>query len=191
MEVLKIGHFYHIYNRGNNKEVIFFNKENYIYFLRLFKKYIPEVAEVHSYCLLPNHFHFLIKIKDEQELNEKYKQDVTKLHQPFANLFNAYTKAINKEQNRTGSLFQRNFKKTLITDNTQLQNTVIYINTNSNHHGIEDYKKYKFCSYQGLILDRPTLVNKSLIELYFDDVINFKTILEYKKETIEIVEGFE
>jgi len=191
MEVLQIGQYYHIYNRGNNRSLIFFRLENYSYFLNLVKKYITDIAEVHSYCLLPNHFHFLIKIKDEVELNQKYIDNDLILHQPFANLFNAYTKAINKDQNRTGSLFQRNFKKVLINENIQLQNTIIYINTNSNHHGLEDYKRYKFCSYQSLISNKLTAINKSLIELYFDDVINFKSVLEYKKETIEVLTDFE
>jgi len=191
MEFLKYGCYFHIYNRGNNKEKVFFNKGNYLYFLKLVKKYINEIAEVHSYCLLPNHFHFLIKIKDESELDEKYINDETKLQQPFANLFNAYTKAINKSEQRTGSLFQRNYKKVQIKDNQQLQNTIIYINTNSNHHDIGDYKSYIYSSYLGLISNKKTSLNRELVEQYFGNISNLKAELEYKKETIEITGDIE
>ena len=191
MEHLKIGCYFHIYNRGNNKGIVFFNDENYFYFLRLFKKHVSEIAEVYSYCLLPNHFHFLIKIKDVNELPEKYVKDESKLHQPFSNLFNAYTKAINKNQQRTGSLFQRNYRKVKINDEKQLQNTIIYINTNSNHHGLEDYKSYKYSSFKALTSNGKTSINKELVGLYFDNVSNFKSVLEYKKESIEISDNLE
>jgi REP element-mobilizing transposase RayT len=58
------GHFYHVYNRGNNKQPIFFERRNYIHFLSLFKKYLSGYADVYAYCLMPNHFHFLIKVKE-------------------------------------------------------------------------------------------------------------------------------
>jgi putative transposase len=192
MEHLKSGCYFHIYNRGNNKELVFFNDENYFYFLRLFKKHVSEIAEVYSYCLLPNHFHFLIKIKDEHKLPNKYVEDENKLHQPFSNLFNAYTKAINNSQQRTGSLFQRNYRKNQIKDDKQLQNTIIYINTNSNHHGLEDYKLYRYSSFKALTTtNNKTSINKELIGQYFDNVSNFKTVLEYKKESIEILDNLE
>tara|TARA_R110001583_G_scaffold74255_2_gene205772 strand:- start:6352 stop:6645 length:294 start_codon:yes stop_codon:yes gene_type:complete len=88
-------HFYHLYNRGNNKEHIFYNDDNYTYFLTLVKKYLLPICDIYSFCLLPNHFHFIIKIKEFENLPESIKLGNNKLHQPFSNLFNAYTKAIN------------------------------------------------------------------------------------------------
>ena len=58
------GNFYHIYNRGNNKENIFFEEKNYYYFLKKFDEYLSAFSDVYAYCLMPNHFHFLIKIKE-------------------------------------------------------------------------------------------------------------------------------
>jgi len=61
--------FYHIYNRTNNKELLFKDEENYRYFLSLFQKYISPIAHVYAYCLIPNHFHFVLQIKSDQELS--------------------------------------------------------------------------------------------------------------------------
>lgn len=58
------GNLYHIYNRGNNKQPIFFERKNYHYFLERFDKYLSNFVDVYAYCLMPNHFHFLIKIKE-------------------------------------------------------------------------------------------------------------------------------
>ncbi len=58
------GHFYHIFNRGNNKENIFFKQENYTYFLVKFDEYVSDFLEVYAFCLLTNHFHFLARVKE-------------------------------------------------------------------------------------------------------------------------------
>ncbi len=63
-EQLIPGEYYHIYNRGNNREDIFLEDKNYFYFLDLFKKYISPLADLYAYCLMKNHFHLLIKIKE-------------------------------------------------------------------------------------------------------------------------------
>ena len=64
---LQFGQHYHIYNRGNNRENLFVQARNYPYFLRLYAKYILPVAETFAYCLMPNHFHFLIRTRTEDE----------------------------------------------------------------------------------------------------------------------------
>ncbi len=71
IQKLTPGDYFHIYNRGNNKEIIFKEPENFIYFLNLWKKYIHPVAETFCYNLLPNHFHFFIRIKEVSTQNSK------------------------------------------------------------------------------------------------------------------------
>ncbi|MEM9776697.1 MAG: transposase, partial [Chloroflexota bacterium] len=61
------GYYYHIYNRGNNGENIFIEAKNYSYFLRLYIKHIELVAFTYAYCLLRNHFHFLVRVKTDEE----------------------------------------------------------------------------------------------------------------------------
>ena len=64
---LQRGQVYHIYNRGNNPEEIFIQERNYRHFLQLYAQYVEPVADTYAYCLLRNHFHFLVRINDEDE----------------------------------------------------------------------------------------------------------------------------
>jgi REP element-mobilizing transposase RayT len=64
---LQYGTFYHIYSRGNNRENIFYEDRNYIYFLRLYTTYIEPVAQTFAYSLLRNHFHMIVYIKTIEE----------------------------------------------------------------------------------------------------------------------------
>jgi hypothetical protein len=68
IEPIEHGKYYHIYNRGINGENLFREKANYLYFLKLYDKYIEHVAETFAWCLMPNHFHLLVRIKDESEI---------------------------------------------------------------------------------------------------------------------------
>lgn len=69
-DFLEKGYFYHIYNRGNNKENLFLEEDNYVYFLNLISKYLLPVSDTYSYCLLKNHFHILLKIKEETGISD-------------------------------------------------------------------------------------------------------------------------
>ena len=74
------GQFYHIYNRGNNKENIFFNENNYNYFLKKYDFYFLDYLDIYCYCLLPNHFHLLVRVKEiKQNINLKDLQSLPDL----------------------------------------------------------------------------------------------------------------
>jgi putative transposase len=170
-EPLEPGNYYHIYNRGNNKETIFIEEKNYNYFLNLLKKYVLPIADIYAYCLLKNHFHILLKIKDIEKLPEKYK---SKVHVPFSNLFNTYTKSINKAYDRTGSLFQEHLKRNKINDENYLMQLVIYIHLNPMKHGFcEDFKTYKHSSYLSYISDKKSSLDRNFIFTFFGDKENF------------------
>ncbi|MFZ4414303.1 MAG: hypothetical protein ACOYOV_14565, partial [Bacteroidales bacterium] len=62
------GHIYHIYNQGNNKQHIFFKRENYLFFLQKIRKHILPYADVLAWCLMPNHFHLLVYVKDTHQM---------------------------------------------------------------------------------------------------------------------------
>ena len=179
-EPLTSDSFYHIYNCGNNREDIFIEERNYNYFLLLIKKYILSVAQVWSYCLLKNHFHLLIKT--EEKISDK---DIS---QAFSNLFNAYSKAINKAYQRSGSLFKDRFSRIKIDSEEYLKSIIIYINSNAVHHGFVDYvEDYKHCSYFALISDRHTLLERDKVIELFDNKENFKTVIKQKQVVIEVL----
>ena len=183
MEIDEIeeGYFYHIYNKGNNSEKIFFSEENYAYFLKLLTKYIFPVADIYAYCLLNNHFHILVRIKEKNEI-EINKLKFSTVEKPkevsasrqFSHFLNAYSQAVNKKYARTGSLFEKRFERKRISDNHYLRQVILYINTNPlKHNLVEKPKDYKWSSYNSHISNAKTkLKRKEVIEL-FDDVENF------------------
>lgn len=183
MEIDEIeeGYFYHIYNRGNNSEKIFFSEENYAYFLKLLTKYIFPIADIYAYCLLNNHFHILVRIKEKNEI-EINKLKFSTVEKPkevsasrqFSHFLNAYSQAVNKKYARTGSLFEKRFQRKRISDDHYLRQVILYINTNPlKHNLVENPKDYKWSSYNSHISNAKTkLKRKEVIEL-FDDVENF------------------
>ena len=92
--------YYHIYNCGNNGENLFFEERNYPYFLKLYAKYIYPVTNTYAYCLMKNHFHLLVRMKPLEDL-EGFENLPGLYSRQFSNLFNAYTKAINKYHHPT------------------------------------------------------------------------------------------
>lgn len=187
---LEPGVFFHYYNRGNNKENLFREEANYFYFLSLVKKHLIPIADFYSYCLLPNHFHFVLRIKDEEELPEVYTKGNGKLSQPFSNMFNAYTKAFNKMYQRQGSLFQEHPKRQRIDNDSYLRNLVLYVNTNSSHHAMADYETYPYSSYEALVSNGKTLLKRDEVIQLFDDVADLKACLANKNRIIESVQGY-
>ena len=57
------GGIYHIYNQGNNRQVIFYNRKNYLFFLRKIRTHILPFADILAWCLMPNHFHLMVEVK--------------------------------------------------------------------------------------------------------------------------------
>jgi putative transposase len=177
---LEYGKYYHIYNRGNNRENIFREERNYLHFLRLYAEYIEPIAETYAYCLLYNHFHLLIRLKtgEEQKLNltGSKASNLTGLEfvpkkpsQEFSNLFNAYTKAINKAYNRSGALFQRPFGRLEVTSERYFVQLITYIHQNPEKHGLtEDFRTWPYSSYRALLSRQPTRLKRETVLAWFD-----------------------
>ena len=108
---------YHIYNRGNQQQTIFFNRENYIYFLEKFRKYIVPYCDVMCWCLMPNHFHFPVHA-NEQSVQEIPKGNipVQRLTEGIRLLLSSYMKGIQKQQDFKGNLFQQKTKAKAVSE---------------------------------------------------------------------------
>lgn len=175
MEKIEQGHYYHIFNKGNNSQTVFFEDDNYVYFLMLLKRYLLDVSDVYCYCLLPNHFHILIRIKDEAD-------DPS---QKLSNLFNAYTKAINKRFDRSGSLFQKPFKRIKVTNETYLKTLVLYIHLNPIKHQISDnFSEYEYSSYQAIVSKLNTKIVKDDVIDWFDSMDHFIEVHKDQKNKL-------
>jgi len=155
---LERGQIYHIYNRGVNRENIFVEKRNYSYFLQLYTQHILPIADTFAYCMLKNHFHILVRIKDKPTLpNLTGPGDLSGLEakppsQYFSNFFNAYARSINLAYGRTGSLFQRPFGRIPVTSDAYFMNLVVYIHQNPQIHGfVDDFRSWPYSSYEAIL----------------------------------------
>ena len=220
MEPLSFGNYYHIYNRGIAKANLFYKNGNYEHFLNLYKKYIDPIADTYAYCLMPNHFHLLVRIKEEEEINDisdsvlnelsnmsafaesdsvqsgipflnaDRSDDTVRLRKlnparQFSHLFNAHAKYINAIENRTGSLFQRPFKRKKIETEAYLKQLVIYIHANPVKHGFAKYcKDYYWSSYQDIISSEPTNIKREQVLNWFNSVSDFIKIRNTKSEML-------
>ena len=157
--------------RGVNKEAIFFEEQNYPFFLDLFRKHIEPVADVFAYCLLKNHFHCLIRIKAEEEILSKQTSAHTVDKAPsigFSNFLNAYAKAINKAYSRTGSLFQHPFHRVEVTGDAQFIAVIRYIHLNPQKHGcISDFRNWPYSSHELIASTKPTWLKRNVVHEWF------------------------
>lgn len=114
-----VGGMYHIYNQGNNRQLIFFNRENYIYFLQKIRIHLLPYADLLAYCLMPNHFHLMVEVISNREMALRDSRGATLSRTPTDEVdFNhsigimlaSYTRAINNQEKTSGSLFRQKTK---------------------------------------------------------------------------------
>ncbi len=133
---LEYGHIYHIYNQGNNKQKIFFQRENYLFFLKKINEHITPFGDVVAWCLMPNHFHLMVYITHQTATHQTATHQMAPSHlmsdQPINNsiavMLRSYTRAINIQENRSGSLFKPRTKAECVTKSQGI--TPSFINSN-------------------------------------------------------------
>ena len=178
--------FYHIYNRGINSGKIFENVDNYLFFLKQFSKYVTPVCDVYAYCLMPNHFHFVLKIKAKEELllfarNELKLTKVNSegLHaiqnvvsKQISKFISSYSQSYNKVYNRHGALLESPFKRKKIESEEYLRNLILYVHQNPVDLK-RDFKTYKFSSYAAMLSNAKTNLKRTEVIELFDALDNF------------------
>jgi REP element-mobilizing transposase RayT len=169
---------YHIYNRGNNKNLLFHSDENYLLFLNKINKEIKPFCDILCWTLMPNHFHIMIHANDHSTTTRiAGKNEIQELSYRIGILLSSYSQTINKRNGTSGSLFQQKTKaKSLFIPDTfkksvrtQQQDYIItcmhYIHQNAWKAGlvnkIEKWKYSSFPDYCGF--RNGTLCNKSLL----------------------------
>ncbi|MDQ3004237.1 MAG: transposase [Chloroflexota bacterium] len=135
--------YYHLYNRGNNRQAVFFDPDNYLYFLGGIKKYLIPVVHIVAYCLMPTHYHILVRIKQTSQTSEVLKTSEvlgrevsSQVSLAMQKFLISYTKAINKRFERVGSLFQGQFQAKPIQSYPHLLNLSVYIHANPVKDGL-------------------------------------------------------
>jgi REP element-mobilizing transposase RayT len=143
--------YYHVYNRGSNRQNIFIEPVDYFYFLGLFKRYLsmkkssdssidhkyPNYAdevEIVAFCLMPSHFHLLLYLKTEAGIVHLMRSVMT-----------TYTMYFNKKYKRTGKLCESAFLASTISNESYLWHVSRYIHLNPLDIG-RDFRNYKYSS---------------------------------------------
>jgi hypothetical protein len=133
---LQEGNYLHIYNHANGKENLFREEKNFYFFLARYDKYISPIAATLAYCLMLNHYHFLIRIKETPQVDcDDGSHESWGPSHRFKNLFQSYTKAFNKKYGRMGSLFNQRFKRKIIASDDGIRAVMRYIHLNPVLHG--------------------------------------------------------
>ncbi len=139
------GQIFHCYNRGVDKRTVFEDQQDYVYFLKSLrhfntskvagslrmvekKKPIDPPVSILAYCLLPNHYHVVLRCNDVEGGLSKYMQ----------RLGGGYTMYFNQKYKRSGVLFQGKFKARLIDSDSYLRNILAYVGYNNIVHDVYD-----------------------------------------------------
>lgn len=192
---ISIGEYYHLYNRGTDKRIIFTCEADYSHFLYLMYicntnksielRNVKEnfergdtIIDIGAYCLMPNHFHILAKEKIEYGIS-KY----------MLKILTAYTMYFNKKYNRTGKLYEGVFKSKHADKDEYLKYLYSYIHLNPlklidknwkdngyNPRALKFILDYKYSSFREYMTDNPYITNPKEFPKYFSN------IHEHKKE---------
>lgn len=198
--------YYHIYNHANGDDNLFRKAKNYPFFLSKYHLHIDPIAETIAWCLMPNHFPLLVKIKEEVSLERDFPKFKTLenlsneerqlklsnlLSKQFSNFFSSYSQSFNKVYQRRGSLFLKNFKRKVIDNQAYLYQLIIYIHTNPIKHGftlnILDWE-WTSCSTFGqnfpLLIDELFGEEDNYHQTHLEKLGNFKEYSEIEEHIL-------
>jgi len=161
---LSFGRCYHIYFSGDPKQAIFRLEEDYYSFLDQFRIYVNPIVHLYAYCLLPTHFHLLLRIKDKIDIEYVYSQQEMLLMQ-FSNLFDAYTRYFKQRYQLTDRVFNGRVSRQVPRRNKLICDLIAYIHQNPQIHGIvSDFRNWPFSScFAYLRQDRRSMIAKELL----------------------------
>ena len=170
--------YYHIYNRSVGQTSLFLSHGNYQFFMQKWQLYLSNYLDTYAYCLMSNHFHFVVKVKTVDEnfknfvkiehtvasqafLDEKITLDVF-LEDQFKRFLSSYAKSFNKQHNRHGSLIEKRFKRIELKRSEQVLEKIAYVHHNPLHHSLSPrYEDWHFSSYATYVSIKPTKLKRS------------------------------
>jgi len=176
--------YYHFYNRGNNRQAVFFEADNYLYFLSGVKKYLLPVAQIVAYGLMPTHYHVLVRIKNQTSEVFKTSEVSAQVSRAMQKFLISYTKAINKRFSRVGALFQGQFQAKPIQTYSHLLNLCVYIHANPVKDGLvalpEDWIYSNYLEWLGQ--RDGTLIDHGFIQEHFSSPAEYQElVMQYVK----------
>ena len=194
--ILEPGNTYHIYNQSVGWDTIFREEENYRFFLSKLIPRISPFSDILSYCLIPNQFHFIIRLKEKEVLVNLFQDKMNLLKtkrikinsektadnflidsviiNEFRNFFNSYVQAVNKVYRRYGSLLKESFQRKIVTSDTHLLKLICYVHNNPVAHGVTSQREnWKYSSYHDILHHRRSFVLIEDVLHLFEDAEKF------------------
>jgi len=192
MEPIKVGNYYHIYNRGAGKRDIFRSHHDFSEFIQKYYYYLFPSIQTFAWCLLNNHFHALIRIRTHAEQADLFREileffESDNLHgrldpanKPYnasrqlSHLMNSYTRYFNKKYDSSGTLIEGPLKRKRVIDEDNFNHLLCYIHRNPIHHGLsKTYSEYNYCSYLEFLMDKDSFIEKEAVLKGFGGKLNF------------------
>jgi len=181
------GKHYHLFNHAVGDEVLFRNDDNFGFFLKKYGIHTDGICDTLSYNLMPNHFHFSVRIKSFQDCITKFEKvkempfnsqshDISDfLMERFSNLCNSYTKSYNKYFDQKGVLFNDYMKRIEIQNEKYLCNLINYIHFNATHHGFcKNPLDWKWTSLHAFLANKETRIKRDEVFEKFGGIKEFK-----------------
>lgn len=203
---LEYGCHYHIYNRAVDGLVLFQSDTDYNLFLKKYTRYFQPYFTTFAYCLIPNHFHFIIRVKSKELIESAAAKETTLsanrlingegnvsdfLSDLFKRFFSSIAKSYNYKHNHRGPVFLERAKRVLIKNDDRLRYLIAYTHHNPIHHYLkQQYDTWVYSSYSSIYKDQYTLVDRdATLELFkgIDPFFDFHKAFQIIKleETID------
>jgi len=172
------GNYYHVYNRGCNREPIFISEDNYQHLARLINRFLPASVGVIAYCLMPNHYHFLLRSGKGGDIGRFIQRT-----------YNAYTQSFNLEHGRSGTLFEGRAKRILVADERYAFQLSRYIHLNPVQAGlVAKPEGWPYSNYRDWVgLRQGNLVDQDFIKRYCGDGSDYAAFVQTRldERTVE------
>jgi len=178
------GNYYHVFNRGFNKQSIFNDESNYIHLLKLGQKYFNKYQiAVIAYCLMPNHYHFLLHQETEKSIGNAIRD-----------IFNAYVQGLNKQTDRKGPLFEGRFKAIQIENESYLIHLCRYIHRNPIDclpPLVENLSDWPYSNFPEWVDRRKgSLVDCEFVKTYFESDVDYQAFV-HEMPSLKVLQRME
>ena len=176
-DIFENGCFYHMYNKVVSEVTLFAAQKDYHIFLERYHRYFSEYFDTYAYCLIPNHYHFLVRVKDDilpaikkentlaatQYINGERPLNFV-IENQLSRMFSGIAMSFNKRHSRVGPVFKEGTKRVLLKTESRIIHQLCYIHHNPIHHKlVTNYKDWSYSSYRSYICDDPSSISKTLM----------------------------
>lgn len=170
--------YYHVFNRANNNELVFRDQEDYQFFLKKLGEIVSENIDILSFCLMPNHYHLLIKPKSY--IKQKGDGSINECLRKF---FQIYVQYINKKYSRKGSLFYKSFRRIEIEHDFYLKYLLFYIHFNPQKAQlVKSFTEYKYSSFMYFSSGKETKLRKDIVLEWFGNCM--QNFIDFHQECL-------